>query len=61
MHINFISEQTVKCHICGRPYKVHSHYAGDQSACPKCIAEATAGDHKSYWSDNTGGSVAFYR
>jgi uncharacterized paraquat-inducible protein A len=35
-----MEERTVKCPICGRPYKVMAFYAGDQSACPKCIAEA---------------------
>ena len=33
-------EQTVKCRICGEPYVVYSHYAGDQSACPDCRAKA---------------------
>jgi len=33
-------EQTVKCKICGKPYKFYGHYAGDQSACPKCIRQA---------------------
>jgi len=33
-------ETTVKCPICGRPYKCFDMYAGDQSACPKCISEA---------------------
>ena len=31
---------TKKCPICGRPYKWFSHYAGDQSACRSCVAEA---------------------
>lgn len=35
-----MSEQTVKCHICGQPYKVYAYMAGDQSACPSCIAQA---------------------
>lgn len=34
------SELTVKCPICGAPYKAYSHYAGDQSACPDCRARA---------------------
>jgi len=34
-------EQTVKCPICGKPYKFYPFYAGDQSACPACQAEAT--------------------
>jgi endogenous inhibitor of DNA gyrase (YacG/DUF329 family) len=33
-------EQTIKCPICGKPYKIFSHYAGDQSACPSCVKEA---------------------
>lgn len=33
-------EQTIKCPICGKPYVVYSMYAGDQSACPACRAEA---------------------
>lgn len=33
-------EQTVKCPICGRPYKVYDMYMGDQSACPTCREEA---------------------
>lgn len=32
--------QTVECPICGDPYVAYSHYVGDQSACPKCRAEA---------------------
>ena len=35
-----MTEQTIKCPICGRPYKAYSHYAGDQSACPACRKEA---------------------
>ena len=31
---------TVKCPICGKPYKWYSHTVMDQSACPKCVAEA---------------------
>ena len=37
------SEQTVKCPICGRPYKVYSHTVMDQSACPRCVQEASGG------------------
>jgi len=33
-------EQTIKCPICGLPYVVYSHYAGDQSACWSCRREA---------------------
>lgn len=35
-----MSEQTVKCPICARPYVVYMHYAGDQSACPSCRQKA---------------------
>jgi endogenous inhibitor of DNA gyrase (YacG/DUF329 family) len=33
-------ERTIKCPICGRPYKTYPSYAGDQSACPRCRKEA---------------------
>lgn len=33
-------EATVKCPICGKPYKVYAMMVGDQSACPACVAEA---------------------
>lgn len=33
-------EATRKCGICGKPYVVYLFYAGDQSACPACRAEA---------------------
>lgn len=36
-------EQTLKCPVCGEPYKVYSHYAGDQSACGRCQAKARGG------------------
>ena len=32
--------QVVKCNICGKPYRFFAFYAGDQSACPACRAEA---------------------
>lgn len=32
--------RTVKCPICGAPYKVYSHTVADQSACSACVAEA---------------------
>ena len=35
-----MTEQTLRCPICGEPYTVYSHYAGDQSACPTCRAKA---------------------
>lgn len=33
-------DRTVKCHICGKPYKFYAFSAADQSACPACVAEA---------------------
>lgn len=33
-------DKTVKCSICGKPYKFMAFYAGDQSACPACVREA---------------------
>lgn len=33
-------DQTLKCRICGSPYKFYSMKVGDQSACPRCVAEA---------------------
>lgn len=35
-----MSEMTVKCHICGKPYKVYMFTVADQSACPECVQEA---------------------
>jgi len=31
---------TRKCPVCGKPYKVYNMTVADQSACPKCVAEA---------------------
>lgn len=36
-------EHTVKCRICGKPYVIYAMYAGDQSACSECRAEARKG------------------
>lgn len=33
-------DKTVKCHICGAPYKFYAFSAADQSACPACVEEA---------------------
>ncbi len=33
-------EKTVRCPICGQPYKVYSHTTADQSACPVCVHKA---------------------
>lgn len=35
-----MSETTKRCPICKQPYAILSHYAGDQSACPECRADA---------------------
>lgn len=35
-----MTEQTVKCRICGEPYKFYWFSAADQSACPDCVAKA---------------------
>ena len=32
--------QTVKCRICGDPYKVYNMTVADQSACPTCVRKA---------------------
>ena len=32
-------DQTVKCPICGKPYKFMAFYDRDQSACPSCRTE----------------------
>lgn len=33
-------DRTVKCPICGEPYKTYSHTVADQSACPDCVNKA---------------------
>lgn len=43
-----MSEQTVKCEICGDPYKFYPFYAGDQSACPKCRRKAERNMRKKF-------------
>lgn len=35
-----MSEQTLKCPICGEPYVFYMFSSGDQSACPDCRAKA---------------------
>lgn len=35
-----LHERTVRCPICGAPYKVYSMTVADQSACPACVGEA---------------------
>ena len=39
-------EQTIKCVICGAPYKVYNMTVADQSACPRCVAEANRRVHE---------------
>lgn len=39
-----MSEQTVKCSICGEPYNVYPFYSGNQSACQDCRTKAYAKD-----------------
>jgi hypothetical protein len=36
-------EWTLKCPVCGEPYKAYSMCAGDQSACGRCQAKASGG------------------
>lgn len=36
-------EATMKCPICGEPYKTYSHTVADQTACPKCVSKASGG------------------
>lgn len=33
-------EQTMKCPICGDPYKVYNMTVADQSACLDCVRKA---------------------
>lgn len=33
-------DRTIKCGICGRPYKFYAFSAADQSACRSCVREA---------------------
>jgi uncharacterized protein (DUF983 family) len=35
-----VNECTIKCPICGRPYKFSPFLDKDQSACPQCVEEA---------------------
>ncbi len=35
-----MNEKTVKCPICGEPYKIYGMFVGDQSACPECVKKA---------------------
>ena len=35
-----MNEATVKCPICGEPYKTYGNTTADQSACPNCVYKA---------------------
>ena len=35
-----MTTQTVKCPICGEPYKVYTHTTADQTACGNCVKKA---------------------
>ncbi len=35
--------ETIKCRICGKPYKVSGYTVIDQSACPECVRAAETG------------------
>ena len=50
-----MTEKTIKCPICGEPYVVYSHYAGDQSACAACRRRARAIDFAARWTRSTDG------
>ena len=42
-------EKTIKCPICGEPYKFYAYSAADQSACPKCVMKATKNMEPKHW------------
>lgn len=44
-----MTDRTVKCPICRRPYVVYGYYVGDQSACRKCRREARKDEHPQEW------------
>ena len=35
-----MTNRTIKCGICGDPYKVYAFTTADQSACPQCVRKA---------------------
>ena len=41
-------DKTVKCPICGEPYKFMAFIGADQSACSRCVRKAEA-DVKRGW------------
>lgn len=40
------TEKTLKCPICGDPYKFYPFFVGDQTACPDCVEKAEAKERK---------------
>jgi endogenous inhibitor of DNA gyrase (YacG/DUF329 family) len=43
-----MSGTTVKCPICGEPYKIYMHTTADQSACPDCVRKAEEKEQKQW-------------
>lgn len=35
-----LTERTIKCPLCNKPYKQYAFSAADQSACPACVNAA---------------------
>lgn len=35
-----MTEQVVKCGVCGKHYKIYMHTVADQSACRDCVSAA---------------------
>ena len=48
-----MSEKTVKCKICGKPYKIYMFSSADQSACPSCVAEAERNSSRGIYNETT--------
>lgn len=44
-------QKTVKCPICGEPYKFYPFSAADQSACPACVRKAESNMRRDSMSD----------
>lgn len=65
-----MTEKTVKCPICGEPYKFYPFSAADQSACPDCVRKADQKMHgreqipdhvKKYFNNRAYGGSGKYR
>jgi len=41
-----MESKTVKCPICGEPYKVYAYTVADQSACRDCVRKAEQKEQK---------------